>query len=243
MLPNYQYNMAHPVYFVSLGPGDPELITVKGLRTLQQSDIIYCPGTLNPEGQLHSRSHEIIKALDIETSVSIFPLPMSKDRTLALKTYNDLCYKIIQDKQSGMRIAIVAEGDAGFYSSIQYLYEQLSSKSIPVERIAGVPAFIAAGSLAGLHIVKQEEHLHIIPGKTTEEELSSLTKEGFVIVIMKLPQCKAEINCFINQNPYLNYHYFEYIGDERQFYTNDIREISNRTFPYFSLLLIRPVGA
>ena len=37
--------MNHPIHFVSLGPGDPELITLKGLKTLQKADIIYCPAT------------------------------------------------------------------------------------------------------------------------------------------------------------------------------------------------------
>ena len=40
--------MNHPIHFVSLGPGDPELITLKGLKTLQKADIIYCPATQVP---------------------------------------------------------------------------------------------------------------------------------------------------------------------------------------------------
>ena len=42
--------MNHPIHFVSLGPGDPELITLKGLKTLQKADIIYCPATQGKDG-------------------------------------------------------------------------------------------------------------------------------------------------------------------------------------------------
>ena len=68
--------------FVSLGPGDPELITLKGLKKLRQADIIYCPATISKSGQLLSRAARIIEGLEIEKSVvQFFTLPMSKDRT------------------------------------------------------------------------------------------------------------------------------------------------------------------
>ena len=47
--------MSYPICFVSLGPGDPELITLKGLKKLRQAEIIYCPATMNKNGQLLSR--------------------------------------------------------------------------------------------------------------------------------------------------------------------------------------------
>jgi len=100
--------MIHPVYFVSLGPGDPELITLKGLKTLQNADIIYCPGTENKEGETASRAAGIVEALGIDTPVSVFTLPMSKDRTLALNVYDRLYEQILTDQQSGKQVAIVA---------------------------------------------------------------------------------------------------------------------------------------
>ena len=75
-------HMSYPICFVSLGPGDPELITLKGLKKLRQADIIYCPATISKSGQLLSRAARIIEELEIEKSVvQFFTLPMSKDRT------------------------------------------------------------------------------------------------------------------------------------------------------------------
>jgi len=231
--------MTHPVYFVSLGPGDPELITLKGLKTLQNADIIYCPGTCKGKADIHSRSAEIVKALDIKIPLSIFPLPMSKDRTLALQSYDNVYEEIVAEQRKGRKVAIVAEGDAGFYSSIQYLYDKLISTPLPAIRIAGVPAFIAAGSVSGIPIVKQEEQLHIIPGITSEEELTTLTNKNNTVVIMKLTLCKHILLNFLHQHPCLHYHYFENIGDENQFYSTDPEVLSNRNIPYFSLLIIK----
>ncbi len=81
--------MSYPICFVSLGPGDPELITLKGLKKLRQADIIYCPATISKSGQLLSRAARIIEGLEIEKSVvQFFTLPMSKDRTEVWKVYD-----------------------------------------------------------------------------------------------------------------------------------------------------------
>ena len=78
--------MSYPICFVSLGPGDPELITLKGLKKLRQAEIIYCPATMNKNGQLLSRAARIIEELGIgESAIRLFTLPMSKDRTEAWK--------------------------------------------------------------------------------------------------------------------------------------------------------------
>lgn len=65
-----------PVIFVSLGPGEPELITVKGLTALQAADCIFCPETLTKDGNRVSRAADILSQLDIpETRYAAFHSP------------------------------------------------------------------------------------------------------------------------------------------------------------------------
>ena len=110
----------------------------------------------------------------------------------------------------------MAEGDAGFYSSIHYLFDKLQANQIEVELIAGVPAFIAAGATAGLHIVKQTERLLVIPGTATAYELISQVKEGQVVVIMKLSACQAAVRTCIATHPEFLYYYFEQVGTKEE---------------------------
>lgn len=232
--------MSYPICFVSLGPGEPELITLKGLKKLQQADVIYCPATKNRSGQLLSRAAHIVKELGIEESkIRLFALPMSKDRTEAWKTYDTLYEKAVSARQEGKKTVIVAEGDAGFYSSIQYIYDKFKTNHIEVERTAGIPAFIAAGALAGLHIVKQEEEIIVIPGILTAEELSEKIEAGYVTVIMKLSQCIEAVHECIHKHPQAQFHYFENIGTDKEYYTSDKKIISEKSFPYFSLMIIQ----
>ena len=232
--------MTHPISFVSLGPGEPELITVKGLKQLQQADIIYCPATRNKQGTSLSRAADIVRALEIdETAIQCFTLPMSKKRTEAWKVYDALYNEAADRYKNGQRIVIVAEGDAGFYSSIQYIYEKFTEADIAVQRTAGIPAFIAAGALAGLHIVKQEEEIVVIPGTPSADELSEKINAGYVIVIMKLSQCVEAIHECIRKHPQSQFHYFENVGTENEYDTSDRKIIADKVYPYFSLMIIQ----
>ena len=229
-----------PVIFVSLGPGEPELITVKGLKALQTADCIFCPETLAKDGNRVSRAADILLQLDIpENTVYRFPLPMSKQREKALSAYDEVYMESSTLRQQGKKVCIVAEGDAGFYSSIHYVYDKLQADGIPVKHIPGIPAFIAAGACAGLHIASQEERLTVIPGIITAEEIEKYMEEKTTIVIMKLSQCTEEVHRCIHLHPEYNYHYFENIGTEKEKYLHDTELISALSFPYFSLLIIR----
>ena len=229
-----------PVIFVSLGPGEPELITVKGLKALQTADCIFCPETLAKDGNRVSRAADILLQLDIpENTVRRFPLPMSKQREKALSAYDEVYMESSTLRQQGKKVCIVAEGDAGFYSSIHYVYDKLQADGIPVKHIPGIPAFIAAGACAGLHIASQEERLTVIPGIITAEEIEKYMEEKTTIVIMKLSQCTEEVHRCIHLHPEYNYHYFENIGTEKEKYLHDTELISALSFPYFSLLIIR----
>ncbi|WP_251967664.1 precorrin-2 C(20)-methyltransferase [Parabacteroides sp. AD58] len=232
--------MNRTITFVSLGPGEPELITVKGLKTLQQADQIFCPATLTPSGKQVSRAANILKALEIEEhKIRPFVLPMSKDRQKAIEAYDQLLVDAAGSLREGKKVVIVAEGDAGFYTSIQYIYHQLEKEHIEVRRVPGIPAFIAAGATGGLHIVKQEERLMVIPGTATADELAQFIRQGYNLVIMKLSACIEAVHECIRRHPETHFHYFENVGTEKEKYISDPEIIAQTNFPYFSLLIIQ----
>lgn len=233
--------MQTPVYFVSLGPGDPELITLKALNILRQSHSIFYPATRTRQGEVISRAADILRALDIpESALCTFILPMSKDRSLAHQAYDGVYEEVVKLYDGQKKIAIVAEGDAGFYSSIHYIQDRLKDAGLTSQRVAGVPAFIAAGALGGIHVVKQEEKLVVLPGVVTAEELDGYLTSGVTVVIMKLSQCAGMLSAFIQEHDGYHYHYFEQVGTAKEYYSDKREEIAGSGFPYFSLLIIKP---
>lgn len=233
----------HRVQFVSLGPGDPELITLKALKALQKADVILTPSTLTPKGEVISRSRDVLLSLLVDGSkIVLFDVPMRKDRSAAVSSYNQVAKQADELCRKGQRVAITAEGDSGFYSSSQYINEALMLADVPTERIEGVPAFISCGALANIHVVKQEQELLVIPGETTETELSVHINANKSVVIMKASQCEEVIKNILDQIEGVQFHYFENVGVVgKEFYSTEKKLIKQRKFPYFSLLIIQKV--
>ena len=128
--------MSNPVIFVSLGPGEPDLITLKGLKALQNADCIFCPETRTISGQIFSRAAGILHALDIpDTTLSRFALPMSKNREQAFAAYDKVYSEASLLHKENKKVCIVTEGDAGFYSSIHYIFEKLQADKVHGENL------------------------------------------------------------------------------------------------------------
>lgn len=224
-----------PVYIVSLGPGEAGLISLKGKTALCQADAIFCPKTNG-----RSRSSALLEELKIKgEAVRQYTLPMSKKREMAYEAYDNVFEEIVSLYAEGLSVAIVAEGDAGFYSSTGYLVEKFKKAGIPIRQIAGVPAFIAAAASIGLSIVEQEERLTVCPGKVDRELFSRIASGSEVAVVMKLSQCEKEVKQLIGLEEGIVCHYFENVGADGEFYTCDKKDIWTRKFPYFSLMIIK----
>lgn len=229
-----------PILFVSLGPGDPELITVRALRTLRAARVVFCPATPTDDGGNRSRAAELIEQLMLPTTVDVrrFVLPMLSDRTAAREAYLNVIHDI-EDEADGTGICIACEGDAGFYSSIHYIYEELQRRGRRVELVAGVPAFIAAGARAGIHVACGRERLTVVPGTADADDMHRLLNEGHTIVIMKPSRAADAIRQLIKAHPEHDYHYMEQVGYADELCLDDPTAIAEAHFPYFSILIIR----
>lgn len=223
------------VSIISLGPGGSSMITQEGAAALRDADVVFCPKT--KEG---SRAAVVLESMNLKTgAVRSYSLPMSKDRTKAYQAYDEVHEEVVRLRSEGLSVAIVAEGDAGFYSSTTYLSEKLKQADIPVQQLAGIPAFIAAAASIGLPVVEQEDRLTVWPGKVNEAMLNQVEAGNEVAVVMKLSQCEAELKEFIRSDRRLVWHYFENVGTSDRFYTCDKKVLLDRKFPYFSLLIIK----
>lgn len=225
---------------VSLGPGEPELITLKALKTLQKVDVIYCPATILKE-RVVSRSLDIMSEVGIDKQkIELFHVPMSKERSGAEEAYFLVAKKIREAYENGKAVAFVAEGDCGFYSSAHYISDYLFEMGIDTGRVAGVPAFIACGALARLHIVSQDEVLNVIPTNITTQRISHILDQNGTVVIMKLSLHEEAIKEAMQNIQDATFHYFENVGlPEKEVYTSDRDTILSRKFPYFAIMIIK----
>lgn len=235
---------------VSLGPGDPEMITLKGLRTLERAEIIFSPMTRKGSKEL-SRSAQMISALGIDSSIiEPYYLPMSLDRANTLEIYQEVAQKCIELYNQGKEVVITAEGDGGFYSSSQYIHEMIEQKGYQVQRIAGVPAFIDCAALAAIHIASGDKALQVIPFVENKsvilENINLNSPRRMNLVLMKLSQSEGAIKEAIKEvtkegKGIAKFHYIENRGGADEFYSSDVELILERKFPYFSILIIEAI--
>ena len=229
-----------PVTFLSLGPGDPELLTLKALKTLKDADVVMVPATRNNEGIMKSRATDIISEWRIENRLMVYELPMLKDRQAVSLVYDRIFADCVRLFEEGRRVVVAVEGDVSIYASIHYVMERLEKAGIPVEQSAGIPSFIAAAASAGLSLVSQLQRLTILPGDADAEMLHQLLSSNHVVVVMKLSQCQEAVKDFLRRNPQTTCHYFENVGTPEAYHTTLCDEIQSRHIPYFSLCIIYP---
>ena len=203
----------NPVSVVSLGPGDPDSLTLGAWKALRQADCIFCPAVSGgSEESPVSRAKDILLQSGIDPHrIRCFHLPMNPDRRPAAAVYDAVADEV-QSLTAACRVAITAEGDAGIYSSVHYVADRLAERGVPLRYLAGVPSFVAAASMAGLHLVRGNEPLTVLPRLSDPAVLEELLDAGHRVVVMKLPQSEAVLREAIGRRPGASWHYFEQVG-------------------------------
>ncbi len=218
---------------IGLGAGDPELITVKGLRALQQADIIFYP-TSNMEEPHASFSAKILEQLDIETPTQPFHIPMKSPQRMDyyLQAYNSIKKEVLE----GKNVAVVSEGDLLFYSTFGYLLKMATADNLPIELIPGIPAFIAGGAISQRPIIEGQNNLKVIALPKDFKTINQALQHNATVVVMKIKGLKGWYE-YIKSNQH-SFFYAENIGTAKQFNTTNIEDLKNRPIPYFALLII-----
>ena len=227
------------VFGISLGPGDPELITVKGLKILKESDIVFYPGSLFSNGRKESYVRPMLDYYELDDSkLKGFFLRMGLDRTVAEETYDDTAIQLATAWQEGKKVSIVCEGDLSFYASFSYLLERLQKQNIPVELIPGINSFSLGASQHQVPLCLQQEKLAFLPMEASIKKIEQTFKDFDTLVLMKIRTVWDDLYPRLLQKTW-KYYYCERLGTVDEYITSDIETLHNRDIPYFSLLIIK----
>jgi len=227
------------IYGVSLGPGDPDLITVKGLNILKKADKIYYPGSLFGSGKKSSYSLSILEHYGLDTQkLCGFYLEMNLNRVQANSIYETTFQRIKKDYELGLMVAIVSEGDINTFSSFSYLLEKIQAQNLEVNLVPGITSYTLAAAENKSPLCLQNEKLIILPRVQTVEELEEAITHFDTVILMKITSVIPIINTVLTKGNYKIY-YSERLGTQKQFRSSNWEIVIKREIPYFSLITIK----
>jgi precorrin-4/cobalt-precorrin-4 C11-methyltransferase len=162
----------HPIIFVGAGPGDPELITVKGMKALAQAEVLLYAGSL------------------VSPAVLTWATPEAEQVDTAALALEEIVARLSEAHRAGKRVVRVHSGDTSLYSAIHERLELLEGEGIPFQVIPGVTAAAAAAAALAQELTLPEVTQTVIltraAGRTPvpeRENLRSLAAHGSTLVI------------------------------------------------------------
>jgi precorrin-2 C20-methyltransferase/precorrin-3B C17-methyltransferase len=230
------------LYGVGVGPGDPELVTLKAARLIAGADVVaYHAGTgrssiarsiaaeLFPEGVVEEE-------LRYPVTTGIAEHPGGYHGWLA-EFYEECAQRLAVHLDAGRQVVVLAEGDPMFYGSFMYLHDRLSPL-YPTEVVPGVTALSGATAVAAQPLSRHEDVLTVLPGTLPVPELARRLADTDAAVIMKLGRTFAAVREALHQAGLL----------ERAIYveraTRDgqrilpVAEVAAETVPYMSIVVV-----
>ena len=226
----------HPIAIVSLGAATPEDISMRAYGKLHAADEIYCLG---------EAAHRIVAALPEGTALAqrcqILEIPMSSDRTEAIRYYEQLATRLLDQQGRGLACSVVTIGDAGTYATVQYLVDFLRQADAEIEVVPGIPYYIAAAAAFGQGLVRQDESLLVLSKVSSESQLREALSQGHTVAVMKLSRC-ADIVREVIAEDNNDFIYAEHLGNPALELLISDREtlLTRQSIPYFSLIIVRP---
>lgn len=159
--------MIGTLYLVGVGPGDPELLTLKAARLLESIPVVAYPTT----GEDSALALEIASS-HLNPTAERLPvsIPMSVERGPAQAAYDTAAEAILAHLRAGRDVAWLCEGDPLFYGSAMYLVTRVGAHA-PVEIVPGVTSLTAAAAAIGRPLAARNELLKILPAPLDDATL------------------------------------------------------------------------
>lgn len=160
---------------IGVGPGDPELLTLKAVRIIEKVTVLAVPKTNDSK---NVALDIVSKAIDISKKEILYlNFPMVKDKSVLKEAHEENASKIGDMLNKGMDVAFLTLGDVSIYSTFSYVHSIVEKMGYVTEICAGVPSFCAVAAKLKISLTSMKKPLHIIPAMHGDVE-KSLALEG-----------------------------------------------------------------
>lgn len=226
--------MTGTLYGIGVGPGDPELLTLKAHRILRNAYVIAYPKPDNAESFARAIVARHMRPEQLEIPIVV---PMRTERFPAKAVYDGAAQEIARHLDAGSDVVVLCEGDPFFYGSFMYLHERLGPR-YRTEIVPGVSSVMAAGAALGRPLAARNDVLSIIPAPLADEEIRARIGGADAVAIIKIGRHFRRVSALLEElNLVGNAAYVERVGLPEQRLLR-LSDALSEEAPYFSMILI-----
>jgi precorrin-2/cobalt-factor-2 C20-methyltransferase len=225
--------MSGTFHIIGVGPGDPELITLKAVRLLDGMDVIAYPATGEDSAfaldiaQTHCNPHAEMLPIAI---------PMSTERGPAQVAYDAAAALILMRLEAEKSVAYLCEGDPLFYGSAMYLLSRIAGHA-PVEVVPGVTSLTASAAAIARPLAARNEVLKVLPAPLPDETLRAELLNAPAVAIIKVGRHFDRIRALLNETGHAkSAMVVEHATTPRQRISR-LADFAHEERPYFSTIL------
>lgn len=223
------------LYGLGVGPGDPDLITLKALKVLRAAPVVAYPAPEDGDSLARAIAAPHIPDGRIEIAVRT---PMVPGNFPANDVYDRYAAEIADHLEAGRDVAVLCEGDPFLYGSFMYLFLRLAER-FPAQVVPGVSSLGACAAVAGAPLVSRNQVLTVLPAPLDEAELESRLRASDAVAVMKVGRHLAKVRRVLDRLGRLGE--AQYVAratfdDQRVL---PLAEAPEGPAPYFSMILVR----
>ena len=228
------------LYGIGVGPGDPEMITLKAVKILKKVDMIFAASSSKNQ---HSQAVNIAKTHIPDTAkVEMLPFPMTKDKSVAQKVWDEHARKIITLLEQGQDVAFVTLGDSMVYATYGYILQSIQKLAplLNIVSIPGITSFQAAASRLNRPLVEGEESLLLLSGANGGDRLRQFAGKAENVVILKAYKKVKDIVSALDETGMMEKSVaITSCGLHNEEVIKDIKTLEKRPPEYWTLILAK----
>ncbi|MFC2971125.1 precorrin-2 C(20)-methyltransferase [Azotobacter bryophylli] len=232
---------------LSVGPGDPELITVKALRLLRAAPVVayFVAKAKASKGQGGNAFGIIEQHLDLAQQLLPLVYPVTTEKLEPPLSYEDViadfydtaAEQVAEHLDAGRDVAVICEGDAFFFGSYMYLHDRLAGR-YEAEVVPGVCSMLGGAAALGSPLVYRNQSLLVLSGVLSEEELTERLSGAEAAVVMKLGRNFDKVRRVLERLGLAERALYIERATMAQQRVLALDEVDPMASPYFSLILV-----
>jgi precorrin-2/cobalt-factor-2 C20-methyltransferase len=226
------------LYGIGVGPGDPELLTLKALRLIRAAPVIAYPAPESGDSLARSIVAAHLPGGQAEIAIR---MPLEVARFPAQAVYDRAAQDIAAHLGAGRDVAALCQGDPFFYGSFMYLFGRLA-RDWKVEVVPGVSSLMACAAALGAPLAARDDVLTVVPASLPEDRLEARLRAAEAAAIMKLGRNFPKVRRVLDRLGLVaQARYVEHASMASQRILA-LRDLRDDAVPYFAMVLVHRRG-